>query len=295
MNYFKTLAALVLLLASATVGHAQTQVTVDFDELNDYTNDVNDPGGRYRDAHSFNSDLNNSFWQTAGVTFNPLRPIDPLEPDAERRRRGFSYSNFNDTTTVGFTNQWAAITGTDVSGNGNYVIGNSFSANQALFDLPSVATVDSIQLTNATFTALDIINGSGFSKAFGGDSGDDPDFLKVIFTGFSESSAAGSQTGSTEFFLADFRFDDNNLDTIVDQWIEVDLTALNTNGNARSIGIAFEGSDSGDFGLNTPAYVALDNLVLNVAAVPEPSATALLFLVGGTLVTRRRRLSFISR
>ena len=230
MNTFKTFTTLFFVLASVTACHAQMQITVDFDGLDDYTNAANDPGGRYRDAHSFNSDLANSLWQTEGLTFNPLRPIDPLEPDAERRRRGFSYSNFNDTTTEGFTNQWAAITGTDFSGDGNYVIGNSFNPNQAIFDLPSVGTVDSVQVTNATFTALDVLNGSQFSKAFGGDSGNDPDFLKVIFTGFSDASATGSQTGTAEFFLADFRPADNTLDTIIDEWTEVDLTALNTNG-----------------------------------------------------------------
>jgi hypothetical protein len=66
----------------------------------------------------------------------------------------------------------------------------------------------------------------------------------------------------------------------------LDLSALS---QARSIGITFYTTDAGDFGPNTPTYVAIDNLVL-VAAVPEPGALVVLGVValGGTLSRRRK-------
>jgi hypothetical protein len=44
-------------------------------------------------------------------------------------------------------------------------------------------------------------------------------------------------------------------------------------GDARSIGIDFASSDVGEWGINTPTYVAIDNLTL--VAVPEPSGIVL--------------------
>lgn len=290
---FSTTALLMTMIACCTLSQgivqAQTQVTIDFDELSDYTNNPTDPNGRYRDAHGFTSNLDDSLWETEGLTFNPLRPFDPANPDAERRRRGWSYSNYNDPTTNSFTNQWAAITGTDFSGSGNYVIGNSFDANAALFDLPEFMTVDSVQVTNATYTARDIELGSPFGGPFGGATGNDPDVFSVFFTGFSGLGGTGIETGSVEFILANYRFADNSLDYIVDQWTALDLTAINGTDAARSIGISFNGTKANEEGITNPTYVAIDNLVLNVAAIPEPSSTFAILVAGGLLAIRRRR------
>jgi hypothetical protein len=91
-------------------------------------------------------------------------------------------------------------------------------------------------------------------------------------------------TGTVEFYLADFRFSNNSLDYIVDQWTEVDLNRL---GSAASIRLTFSGSDVGAFGLNTPAYVALDQLRLT--AVPEPSHGLFLVALAGLGLNRHRR------
>ena len=62
------------------------------------------------------------------------------------------------------------------------------------------------------------------------------------------------------------------MDYVLAGWQTIELCAL---GNARSIGLTFASSDSGPFGTNTPAYVALDNLVFrDSVAVPEPMHAA---------------------
>lgn len=193
---------------------------------------------------------------------------------------GFSYSNVNDPTTPGFTNQYAAYTGTAYAGS---IYAVAYAGSHAFIDLPTGWTPGSVRVTNTTYAALDMRDGSTFSKKFGGTSGDDPDFFDVIFTGYDSLGGTGSVTGSVTFRLADFTFVDNSLDYILDTWELVDLTSLAA---ARSIRLSFNSSDVGMFGINTPTFVALDQLEL----IPEPSTVTLLFMAGllGSLAWRAR-------
>ena len=113
---------------------------------------------------------------------------------------------------------------------------------------------------------------------FGGPSGDDPDFFMLTITGL---DMQGQSVGSVDFYLADYRFEDNGLDVLVDSWTEVDLTSLD---GAVQLSFALDSSDVGAFGMNTPAYFAIDNLRL----VPEP-ASLILLLSGGAVAAYRRR------
>lgn len=195
---------------------------------------------------------------------------------------GFAYSNVNDATTAAWTNQYAAITGTGFGGAGVYAV--AYSGPQDFIDLPTNHRPASVRVTNTTYAYFDMLNGSGFSKKFGGVSGDDPDWFFVRFTGYAAPGATGAQTGTVvDFYLADYRFTDNSQDYLVSTWQQVDLTPL---GEAASIGLSWSSSDVGGWGMNTPAYAALDNLVLTV---PEPSVTTI--ACGGAVVwlaVRRR-------
>lgn len=185
---------------------------------------------------------------------------------------GFAYSNTTDSTTAGFGNQYSAFA---PAGGGTYAVGyyDAFAPLAPTISFGGAVAPTSIRLTNNTYTGLDMANGSGFSKKFGGATGDDPDWFKVIITG---RDGAHAITGSVEFYLADFRFLDNAQDYIVDEWTTVDLTGLGV--EVESIEFYFESSDTGTFGINTPTYVAIDNLAFT--AVPEPSAYAALAGLG---------------
>lgn len=247
---------------------SQAELLIDFDELSSFNGGDASGTGEYFDGYGGGASSGN--WASQGATFN-----------TNQWGPGWSYSHVNDNSTEGFTNQWAAITGTDVSGSGNYALANG---NGAFMNLPDQYRIASLQVTNSTYAALSMLNGDDFAKQFGGLTGDDPDFFRVTFTGYSDLDASGSITGAESFLLADYTFENNDLDYIVDQWTEVNLTGL---GAARSIGISFAGSDVGAWGLNTPSYVALDNMRLT--AVPEPTALAVLTLATGVLGLRYRR------
>ncbi len=191
------------------------------------------------------------------------------------------YSNRTDTTTEGFMNQHSAVAGGGAEGSANYAIAN-VGAPVAGFAGP--VAVQGAWFTNTTYAALSMLNGDGFAKKFGGADGSEADWFKLTVIGL---DGVGQNTGSVDFMLADFRFDDPSQDYIVTDWRWLDLSGL---GVVSGLQFALSSSDSGAFGINTPAYFAMDSLT--VSAVPEPGQAAILLaglaLVGA--VTRRRMI-----
>ena len=200
---------------------------------------------------------------------------------------GFAYSNITDNPTPGFGNQYSAWPGGGEGGSSNYAVGfyDDFASVAPTITFNVEKAVIGMDVTNTTYAALTMLNGDSFSKKFGGASGDDPDFFTLHITG---RDALGDVTGVVDFDLADYRFVDNEQDYIVDAWTFVDLTAL---GAVKSLELSFSSSDVGSFGINTPVYVAVDN----VQAVPTPGAAVMgavgLMLVAGGARRRARRAS----
>ncbi|MEM9175040.1 MAG: DUF4465 domain-containing protein [Myxococcota bacterium] len=190
---------------------------------------------------------------------------------------GFSASTTSDTTTPGFTNQYSNITGEGAGGSDAFGIASAFSPVELAF--PSTQTVLSAEFVNTTYATLSMLNGDSFAKQFGGPTGDDEDFFLLTIEGL---DGIGGTTGSLDFYLADYRFADNSLDYIVTDWTTVDLTVL---GAVNGLRFSLTGSDVGAFGLNTPAYFAIDDLV----TVPEPGTALLVGLGLAGLAGRSRR------
>lgn len=190
---------------------------------------------------------------------------------------GFAYSRVNDTETPGFFNQYAAITGTDFSGKGTYAVAyvNEFAS----LSVQEPVTFGGFYVTNTTYAALSMQNGDDFSKKFGGLDGADPDFFRLSIQGY----LLGNRVNALTFYLADFTSDKAADDYILTDWSWVDLSELGTVDELR---FSLTSSDTGRFGMNTPAYFAMDNLTI----VPEPSFYAALFGASALfLVLRRKR------
>jgi hypothetical protein len=174
---------------------------------------------------------------------------------------GWSYSNRVDTTTPGFDNQYSAITGEGSVGSATY--GVSFASTDDLgvsqITLPAGARPLSVRITNTTYAALSMLAGDAFAKKFGGPTGADPDFFKLTITG---RAADDDPLGSVDFYLADFRAAESAGDYVVQDWRSVDLAALD---GAAKLGFTLTSTDVGQFGMNTPAYFALDDLLLSTA------------------------------
>jgi len=95
-----------------------------------------------------------------------------------------------------------------------------------------------------------------FSRRFGGISGDDPDYFLLTIKKYHNGELS---TDSINFYLADYRFEDNSMDYIIDEWTYIDLTSL---GVADSLSFALSSTDNDPtFGMNTPAYFCMDNFI----------------------------------
>lgn len=185
---------------------------------------------------------------------------------------GFAYSNTTDVTTAGYTNDFSAYTGEGANGSANY--GVNYGGN---IDFGAQALVSSIDITNTTYAALSMLNGDLFAKQFGSttdangdiDGTNGEDWFRLLIVGRDGNSAV---TDTVIFYLADYRFADNNDDYIVDSWETVDLSSL---GAVRYLEFSLESSDEGDWGMNTPAYFALDDLIYGSLSVNETVANNL--------------------
>jgi hypothetical protein len=166
---------------------------------------------------------------------------------------GFAASATTDITTPGFTNQYSAIAGGGLGGSETYGVGYypTFYNAPPRIDLPGdlAHTMRGMYVTNTTYTYLTLRDGDMFTQPFGED-----DLFTLTVWGL---DAAGDRTGaSVEAILADGR-------DILDDWTWVNLAPL---GHVYGLEFSMDSTDTGQFGINTPTYFAVDN----VAAVPEP-------------------------
>lgn len=176
---------------------------------------------------------------------------------------GFAISNETDITNPGAGNQYSS-----------YAVGGDSSSNFAVYypagviDLgPGINYITSMRVTNTTYTALSMKFGDAYAKKFGdstnsqgtvdGTNGEDFYKLRII-----SLSSNNDTVGYTEVYLADYRFADSTQDFILDEWTTVNLIGLNAAVlNPRYVHFELTSSDTSAWGMNTPAYFAMDNFV----------------------------------
>ncbi len=213
----------------------------------------------------------NSYWNGADLSGGFVSGIvsfpNDYNPDWFAWNQ-WAYSNMTDSTTPGFENQYSAITASGydpISSNGsNYAVAYVLSdfITTELIPVP-IRFADNnshhplgFYVTNGTYTTLSMEEGDAYTKKFGGESGDDPDYFKLMVWGLNNGNVSSD---TVEFFLADYRFDDKSEDYIVKTWEWVDLEIL---GDADSLMFSLESTDVGMFGMNTPAFFCIDNLTI---------------------------------
>lgn len=158
--------------------------------------------------------------------------------------------------------QFQTIAGSARSGS-NFAVGFVSSFGSTAIELPAgMDSPVSIAIANNLYTWAAITHGDAFAKKFGGPDGTDPDFLTLTIKGLDANDVI---LGSVEVTLADFR-DSGNF--VLADWLTVDLSVLGS--GVRHIDFAMNSSDIGPFGMNTPAYFVMDDLVV----IPEPAAWA---------------------
>lgn len=170
---------------------------------------------------------------------------------------GFAISSVFDTVTPGYGNLYTSFAGLGADSSIQYAISQNRSRVLIPTNILPIPHVKGMYVTNTTYAALSMKFGDAFAKKFGGPSGNDPDYLLLTVKAF----LGGTQKAdSVNFYLADFRNADNSKDYILNTWTWLNLTPL---GLVDSLEFILSSSDNGAFGMNTPAFFALDNLTID--------------------------------
>lgn len=256
------------LLAGAVSTVATAAVIVDFEDLT------------LPPQSAAPGDASQTPFVSHGVQFNRTWSVDyDCCPGA------WAYSNQTDLTTPGVGNAFSAYAlpnGGGVHDSENFAIANNFQRGEAQIGFSEPAEVFGMFVTNTTYVHRAVVDGedgAGFVKG--------PfqvgDWLRLDVFGV---DAQDQETGKVEFYLADYR--DGNTSAVND-WVWVDLTSL---GVVQRLEFDISSTDIGPFGMNTPAFFAMDDLTF--VPIPEPFS-GVLWAVGLLTVTLvyRRRLSTV--
>ena len=119
---------------------------------------------------------------------------------------------------------------------------------------PKVLGVMSLEITNSTYAYNSMKFGDAFAKKF---KAADKDSLILVISGFRN----GVKTEEKRVVLADFRYLDTTKNFLLDTWQKVNFTAM-----SDSLTFEMFSSDNGTWGMNTPAFFAMDNLEVLYAA-----------------------------
>jgi hypothetical protein len=160
---------------------------------------------------------------------------------------GYSLSNETATSYAALTDQWHSAVGEGHNASANYAVAFPEGQFVEVTNNEEGEVINGMYVSNSAYAYNGMAVGDGFATAF-----DDGDWFKIIATGFN----GDTQTGTTEFYLADYR-STNALDHyILDTWQWMDLRSL---GKVTKVRFQLDGSDKGTYGLNTAAYFVMDD------------------------------------
>ena len=164
---------------------------------------------------------------------------------------GFALSNVKDTDPANglFANQYAVFNDHAASGE-NFLIYYYDSFNEPCdIVLKKPVHLSDVKLNLTTYTYASITNEAinDFARAF-----TDGDYLKVVFTAMKGNEI----TGVDECYVVDFRDGKRIMAT---DWTEYSL--VNLGSDYDHVRVTIETTDIGEWGANTPLYIALDDLV----------------------------------
>lgn len=214
-----------------------------------------------RDTFLSGPEYTNGWTQYCSLTHN-------WDTDFNYWSGGWAVSSKFDTLNGTFTNLYGVKNGSGFNGSNTYLIGQQNAGIGLKYTQTNnqgqSAVVRSVPgflyLTNTTYAYEVLRTGNGFAKKMGGLSGNDPDFFKLTIRGYSNGTVIQD---SVEFYLADYRFQDNRQDYIVKDWSKVDISRFQF---ADSLSFELSSSDVGQFGINTPLFFAVDHITFQSTA-----------------------------
>lgn len=165
---------------------------------------------------------------------------------------GFALSNQTSTVFESYADQFKSAVGSGHN-SANYAVVYSYTgANYAanVTNAADGADVSGFYVTNTANNVNAYVNGDGMSTAPGGFA--KGDWFKMTVN----VVKADNTTASMDYYLADYRADNEADHYYLDTWQWVDLRQF---GKIKKVTFGFEGTKRNAYGLTTPTYACLDD------------------------------------
>lgn len=157
---------------------------------------------------------------------------------------GFVAAGKKDTSFKDYTTDKNTCVGHGYADSKNYVVYYPSYGEPSTIDLPKAQTVRGFYGAVNTYVQNSIKNGDGFARAF-----KKGDYLRLDCIGVK----ADNSTDTISYYIAEYP--ESTLIYAKD-WTWFDLSNL---GDVKKIYFSFDGTDKGQYGLNTPTYLLIDN------------------------------------
>lgn len=178
---------------------------------------------------------------------------------------GFTASNHTDMSQSGLNAQYTSASGGGYDGSTQYGVAYAMGVQCDVHASDNQShTVTGCYVTNNLWAYQNMHDGDATATAFGGPTGNDPDWFKLTATG---KNASGQTVGTAEIYLADYRFSNNEDDYILNTWEWFDLSTL---GAVHTISFSLSSSKNDSYGMITPAYFCIENFNGEAPTPPTP-------------------------
>ena len=184
--------------------------------------------------------INNAAYTESGYTFNNNYDTQYGSWD------GFAVSSKTDKEIEGYQNQYSVYGNGGANGSKQFAVAyQGFTENPNITRDGAAFQPRSAQFSLTTYTYLSTQKGDTYAKKFVAG-----DYYRVTVIG---TLANGSKK--------EIEFDAININQNVafTSWTKVDLSDL---GSVVKVEFKFSSTDNGDWGMNTPGYIAIDNVVI---------------------------------
>jgi hypothetical protein len=184
-----------------------------------------------------------------GLILSDVGFYNHYEEEAYIYWEGFSVSDNTDKTTTGYENQYSVYANSGANNSEKFAVAFAgfYETTNLKFPGTQEYTFKSMMINNSTYAALYMKEGDTKYEA--------GKWFKLIITGF---DGEGNEKGKVEYYLADFT---NGKSFICSDWTSLNLSSL---GKVNKLEFSFDSNDTGDYGINTPQYVCVDDIIYYV-------------------------------
>ncbi len=178
------------------------------------------------------------------------------------------YSWNNQCSVYNTASTDGANTGAGAGGSNTFAVINGYSDNNSMSSMAQFSftanaeyTVESIEICPPSYLYGVITAGNQVESLDANSLINAKGWFKIMAYGYDANGDPTNGGLPVEKYICDYRADANPKVPIATTWQTWDLSAL---GKVNTVKFNFDGSDKGSFGLNTPAYMCIDDIRLRL-------------------------------